>query len=107
MKFLIAENRAQEIIYKYLTDVYYPDYNWGPELHDFYREDVKKHGGYEFEVNDTLAYSYYDDEDYDKGLVIAEWLVERLDSLFGNMWQPVFIAWFEDNSGLKVKSIET
>jgi hypothetical protein len=23
--------------------------------------------------------------------------------LFGNMWEPIFIEWFEKNSGLKVK----
>jgi hypothetical protein len=106
MKVLITEDRLEKVITDYLDDFYYPDYGWGPELHDFYREDIDLYGGYEFEVNDEVAYSYYDSGGYTKTLIISKWLTAKLTSLFAHMWEPVFIKWFEDNSGLKVESIE-
>lgn len=105
MKVVITESRLDKVITDYLNDSFYPDYNWGPELHDFYRKDVKKHGGYEFEINDVVAYSYYNDDEYTKALIIEEWLVDKLSTLFGNFWQPIFKKWFEENSGLKVKQM--
>ena len=102
MKILITESKVNQIIRKYLESACYPDYNWGPELHDFYRKDVEKYGAYEFQINDEIAYAYYDTGT----LEIYPWLSEKLTSLFGNRWEPVFIEWFEDNSGLKVDDIE-
>jgi len=32
-------------------------------------------------------------------------LVDKLTTLFGNFWQPVFKDWFEENSGLEVKKM--
>lgn len=106
MKILITENKVNQIIRKYLDETCYPDYNWGPELHDFYREDVKKYGSYEFLINDEVAYVYIDDNEHIKTLEIYPWLDEKLTSLFGNKWIPAFKDWFEDNSGLKVEEIE-
>lgn len=98
-----------EFIYQYLKEEYYPDYNWGPELHDFYRDDVNKHGSYDFEVNDSFAYAYlgaWDGYDYLYTLVITKWVNNELTLLFGDKWIPVFKKWFEDNSGLEVKDID-
>ncbi len=106
MKVIISENRVNQIIRKYLDETCYPDYNWGPELHDFYRKDVKRYGGYDFAINDEEAYGYYDSGGYTKTLIIKKWLTKKLTSLFGHMWEPVFIEWFEDNSGLKVNEVE-
>jgi hypothetical protein len=106
MKVVITESRLEKAITDYLDDSFYPDYNWGPELHDFYREDVERFGGYDFEVNDEVAYSYFNSGGYTKTLIISKWLTKRLTSLFGHLWEPVFIKWFEDNSGLEVKEIE-
>jgi hypothetical protein len=105
MKYIITESKMDGAIHSYLTNSVHPDYNWGPELHDFYRKDVKEHGGYEFEINDVVAYSYYNDNFTYKTLIIEEWLVDKLSTLFGNFWQPVFKKWFEENSGLKVKQM--
>jgi len=105
MKYIISESKMDSTIRSYLTHYIHPDYNWGPELHNFYRKDVKEHGGYDFEINDVVAYSYYNDDEYHKTLIIEEWLVDKLSTLFGNFWQPVFKKWFEENSGLKVKQM--
>ena len=104
MKVTINKSKIDSIILKYLDDNYYPDYNWGPELHKFYREDVKRHGSYDFLINDSLAYSYWDlDQNSNKLLEVMPWVYEKLDGLFGDYWEPIFIKWFEKNSGLPVK----
>jgi len=109
MKYIIPESKVNQIIYDFIKDRYYPDYNWGPELHDFYRKDVKKHGAYDFMVNDKLAYRYYgeyDGYDYLYLLEVEEWIANELSTIFNDLWIPVFIKWFEDNSGLEVKDFE-
>ena len=105
----LNEEDLNEFIYQYLTENYYPDYNWGPELHDFYREDVEKYGFYQFSTNDKYGYVYlgeWDGYDYLYTLVISEWVNKELTPLFGNKWIPVFKRWFEDNSGLEVREID-
>jgi hypothetical protein len=92
-----------KIIYDFLKDEYYPDYNWGPELFDFYREDVEKYGFISFYINDNEEYTYYNDGT----LEIMRNTSERLDSWFNDSWKPVFKKWFEEHSGLKVKRIVT
>jgi hypothetical protein len=94
-------NVLNKIIYDFLKDEYYPDYDWGPHLFDFYREDVEKYGDITFYVNDSEAYVYYDDGT----LEIMPWVCERLDSWFNNAWYSVFKDWFEENSGLVVSRI--
>jgi hypothetical protein len=91
------------IIYDFLEEEYYPDYNWGPELFDFYREDVEKYGSVNFYINDNEEYTYYDDGT----LEIMRNISERLDSWFNDSWKPVFKKWFEEHSGLEVKRIVT
>ena len=111
MKYLISESRLNDFIYEYLTKNYHPDYNWGPELHDFYKKDVENHGWYDFDINDTGAYTYlgpagiYKDNEKNT-LLIQSWVVDKLNELFGDKWVSVFIEWFEDNSGLSVKHVK-
>ena len=100
----VDDNQSlDKIIYDFLEDEYYPDYNWGPELFDFYREDVKKYGFISFYINDNEEYTYYNDGT----LEIMRNTSERLDSWFNDSWKPVFKKWFEENSGLEVKRIVT
>lgn len=104
MKYIISENVIDTAIYDYLTDNFYPDYNWGPELHDFYKNEVETYGSYQFEINDRYEYAYYGDG---KELVVYGNTYNKLTNLFGNLWKPVFVKWFEDNSGLKVETFRT
>jgi hypothetical protein len=92
-----------EIIYNFLEDDYYPDYNWGPELFDFYKNDVEEYGSATFYINDNEEYTYYNDGT----LEIMRNISERLDSWFNDSWKPVFKKWFEEHSGLEVKRIVT
>jgi hypothetical protein len=93
-----GKSSLENLIYEFLNDDFYPDYNWGPELFDFYREDVKEHGLIPFYINDSEAYVYYDDGT----LEIMPWICEKLNEYFNDLWYSVFKSWFEENSGLKV-----
>jgi hypothetical protein len=92
-----------EIIYNFLEDDYYPDYNWGSELFDFYKNDVEEYGSATFYINDNESYTYYSDGT----LEIMPNVTERLDSWFNDSWKPVFKKWFEEHSGLRAQRIVT
>jgi len=94
-------SNLENIIYSFLQDDFYPDYNWGPELFDFYREDVEEHGMIPFYINDSEGYVYYDDGT----LEIMPWVCKKLDEYFNGSWYSVFKDWFEENSGLIVSRI--
>lgn len=105
----LDEEGYDNLIYQYLTENYYPDYNWGPELHDFYKQEIIDYGIYDFQINDDVAYSYlgeWDGYDHLYTLSIRNWVSNELTSLFGHKWIPVFKTWFEDNSGLEVRDVD-
>jgi hypothetical protein len=103
MKYLIAESRLNDFIYDYLSKNYHPDYNWGPELHDFYLKDIQRYGYISFLINDSDAYGYVGMGK--NQLLIKPWIVEKLDNMFGYSWKDIFVKWFEHNSGLSVKEV--
>jgi hypothetical protein len=92
---------VKNLIYGFLQDDFYPDYNWGPELFDFYREDVEQYGSVPFYINDSEGYVYHDDGT----LEIMPWVCKKLNDYFNDLWVPVFKDWFEEHSGLKVDRI--
>ena len=96
---LTERSNLENIIYDFLQDDFYPDYNWGPELFDFYNADVEEYGSVIFYINDSEAYVYYDDGT----LEIMPWVCEKLNDYFNDSWYSVFKSWFEEHSGLKVK----
>lgn len=106
MRVVITESRANDVILKYLDQHIEPDYSWGPELHEFYRDDVKRHGYYDFVINDNLAYSYWNHDIDGNILEVMPWVYEQLDGLFGDLWEPIFIKWFEKNSGLPIGTLD-
>jgi hypothetical protein len=106
MKIIITKSKYEEGILNYLKANYYPDYDWGPELHSFYKEGVKKYGGYEFNINDKVGYDYdYKRELNDGILHVYSIVTEPLYNLFGYKWVPIFKEWFEENTGLKVNEV--
>lgn len=106
MKYLITENQAEKVILNFLDRHIEPDYSWGPELHDFYREDVERYGSYDFVINDLTSYRYSLEDDGKGRLEVMPRVYEQLDGLFGDMWEDLFIDWFEKNSGLKVDKFD-
>jgi hypothetical protein len=100
MKILITESQLDNIIYEFLDEEYYPDYNWEP---DFYREEVEQYGLVPFYINDSEGYVYHDDGT----LEIMPWVCNGLDIWFSDSWKIPFKKWFEKNSGLEVSSMVT
>jgi hypothetical protein len=98
---LTERSNLENIIYSFLKDDFYPDYDWGPELFDFYDEEVRVYGSTTFHIDDSEAYIYYDDGT----LEIMPWVCEKLNEYFNDSWYSVFKSWFEKNSGLKVDRI--
>lgn len=102
MKIIITESKYEEGILNYLKANYYPDYDWGPEL--LYKEEVKKYGGIEFNINDQVNYEY--SRELNDGILhIYSMVTEPLYNLFGYKWVPIFKEWFEENTGLKVNEV--
>ena len=111
MNYVINDKRLHDAIYRYIDRRLEPDYSWGPSLHEFYRQDVQDNGFYSFEVNDRHAFTYtlreIGQKTRDKGLVVAGWVANDLSEYFGDRWKPVFIEWFENNTGLEVEELIT
>jgi hypothetical protein len=109
MKLIIPDSKVKNVITNYLNYNIHPDYNWGPDLFDFYEKDVKEYGFHVFYINDAPAYEYlgeYDGYDFLYRLDIMDFVSDKLTSLFGDLWIPVFKEWFEKNSNLEVREIK-
>ena len=105
----LDQQEINNFIYQYLKEEFYPDYNWGPELHDFYKKEIEQYGIYDFLINDDPAYSYlgeWDGYEYLYTLSIGKLVRDELTKLFGDKWIPIFKKWFEENSGLEVREID-
>ena len=122
MKVLITENRLEKLVTDYLDDLYQPDYGWS--YPDVYQVGVKHYGDLVFFINDQDSYVYYgcnagneNDRMFDAYghlhhyncplLSVYPRVSERLDSVFGNIWKPIFKKWFEENTGLEVTQLTT
>jgi hypothetical protein len=124
MKIIINENKVNEIIRKHLDKTFYPDYGWNENTrHGSYQEDVDRYGDLVFFINDLDSYIYYGcnanagpEDEFFAGyghlhnykcplLLVYPGVSEKLTSLFGSMWKPVFKEWFEENTGLEVAQI--
>lgn len=124
MQIIITENRINQIIRKYLDETFYPDYGWNENTrHGSYQEDVDRYGDLVFFINDQDSYIYYGcnanagpEDEFFAGyghlhnykcplLLVYPSVGEKLTSLFGDKWLPVFKEWFEENSGLEVAQI--
>jgi len=103
MKIIITESQLDNVVYEFLDGEYYPDYNWGPELFDFYKNDVEEYGSATFYINDSEAYYYY----ADGTLEVQPWVCKSLDIWFSYGWKIPFKKWFEKNSGLEVSAMVT
>lgn len=121
MKIIILENRVNQVIRKYLDDIYVPDYGWS--YPDVYQNAVDKWGDIVFFIEDVDSYIYYGcnanagpEDEFFAGyghlhnyecplLLIYPRVGQELTSLFGNKWKSVFKEWFEENTGLEVTQI--
>lgn len=132
MKFIISENRIDDLVIKHLDSVFdvnnigwiYGTDDMGNDV-DYAAEFYE--GDYEDGWGENVLFRWYDkdywfDEDITKtsddeklkkhieDSPIVEFenshLSNQLDSIFGNRWEEPFKRWFEDNFHLPVKTID-
>jgi hypothetical protein len=123
MKVLITESRLEKVITDYLDDLYQPDNGWS--YPDVYQVGVKHYGDLVFFIDDKDSYIYYGcnanagpEDEFFAGyghlhnykcplLSVYPVVAQRLDSIFGDIWKPIFKKWFEKNTGLEVTQLTT
>lgn len=110
MKYLISESKLDSLITDYLKRNYEPDYGWGPDLFNYYKNDSERYGYVEFTIDDRQGYIFSKVEDklYDaepNSLIIRDWVADNLHNIFGNLWKPVFVKWFIKNTDLPVEHL--
>ena len=119
MKYIITESKLESAIISYLDENFIPDYGWS--YPDVYQRDVEQYGDVNFFINDQDSYIYYGsnaDNEIINGsedghlynykcplLSIYPRISQQLNSLFGDIWKPIFKKWFEENTGLIVNQI--
>ena len=101
MKIILKESQLDDLIIKFFDEDYYPDYGW--EDASFYEKELESYDNYNFYINDDLAYTYFDDG----SMEINKWLIDDLNSRFGDRWISLFKRWFEMNTGLTVYDMIT
>ena len=121
MKIIITEqqhDRLKKAILKYLDNNLTPHGGW--EKTKSYKKELKNQDnelflhltGNEFDSDNHMWYSTYNNphvgiKKEDSPIVlIPDSKAIALDGYFGDMWKPIFIEWFENNSGLKVKKVD-
>ena len=111
MKYIITESRLDELIYEYLDENYTPDTGWLAPVH--YKRYVDRSGSYEFIVDDKVAFALVGKSKnkvlfpIPNTLLLWEHTETNLTNLFGELWKPVMVRWFEYNTGLRVKQLST
>jgi hypothetical protein len=134
MKYLITESKLEQGIYDYMDELFSSE-NGNTEIHrlNTIDEDGKDMvGSYDF-VNDDYydgdnqdyLFSWTDKEYYE--LLTPNYITQdemeklskkapnveiydkdkimTLNSVFGEMWKPVFIKWFQDKVNLPIKTL--
>jgi len=103
MKYIISESKINDVIYNYINDNYF---------FDDYNKDVLDHkNSFSFYNERRLVYVYFKEysgyyRKYIKQLELQYWVAEQLTSIFGEIWEPIFIGWFQDKTELEVASFE-
>lgn len=126
MKVVITESRLEKVVTDYLDDLYYPDYGWKgvSQPGSSYQDEVDRWGDIVFFVDDVDSYVYYgcnagseNDRAFDGYgrlhnykcplLELNPHTAKRLDSIFGDIWRPIFQKWFKEHTGLEVAQFTT
>lgn len=118
MKYIITENKINELILKYINDYYdLGDINYSRYVDDYGNET----NVIEYYIGDwsdgVIIFYLYEKNHWSKDnqykinlspiLVIEDQeFTHKLNGMFGKLWIPVFKTWFEDNFNEKVKTID-
>jgi hypothetical protein len=124
MKYLITESKLNSAIYEYIDELFHNGY-------DIRMEEAEDEDGnpieyaYDF-IQDNGDYGFlftwtgkeYYDRPYNSSLfskwselapiveIAAYEKVDTLNNMFGDLWRPIFIKWFEDLFLLPIKTLK-
>ena len=126
MKYIITESKLNSAIYDYIDNLF----KEGKQIHmvkhtredDDTIEDVEVAGAYDFfHKGDDDLFTWTGREYYNtpkNGLNASKWLelapvveivnyskLDALNNMFGELWRPVFITWFENTFSLPIKTL--
>ena len=112
MKYIITESKLDNIIYQYLEDLF-DDLNFTAAEDE---EGYEMNSALQFyfgDYGDDESVFYWYDSDYFNNdcekcpIVVFETdLLDKLNSLFSNKWEPIFKKWLWETFYMKVKTIE-
>ena len=112
MKYIITENRLESIVTSVFDEDLTPASGWW---------DYSKIKTYLKNFRDAMPI-YYDKDFYTdlmdndsmefmkyfkktKTVVLQNSIYYKYNMMFGDLWQPVFIKWFNEHSGLPIKNV--
>ena len=117
MKYLISENKLNNLIYDYIVDMF--TNNEAGELnHNYNYDDMGNETDDSIEFyfgdygDDYEAFRWYSEEYFDDDcercpiVELSYELKNNLDLMFNNLWKPIFKKWIKENYDLEVKTIQ-
>ena len=126
MKYLITESKLNSAIYEYIDQLFHEGKKIEMVKHtrpdDDTFEDVEVEDAYDFfHKGEDDLFTWTGKEYYDRPFnssLFSKWLelapiveivdyekVDVLNNMFGNLWRPIFIKWFEDLFSLPIKTL--
>jgi len=117
MKYEIQKSKLDDIMYKYIVDMF--ENNEMGELsltNNFDEEGNETEDSIEFYFgdygDDYEAFRWYSEEYFDDDcercpiVELSYELKNNLDLMFNNLWKPIFKKWIKENYDLEVKTIQ-
>jgi hypothetical protein len=124
MKYIITESKLNSAIYEYIDNLFHNGYEIKMEVAEDEDGDPIEYA-YDF-VQDNGSYGFlftwtgkeYYDRPYNSSLfnkwselapiveIAAYEKVDTLNNMFGDLWRPIFIKWFEDLFSLPIKTLK-
>jgi hypothetical protein len=119
MKFIIREDRLEEVIRNFINSHYEVDSIHSTPFHD--NEGNPLDIGEEYYLGDyyddnfifTLYQKNYWSSSHDFRVKLSPYLMiedgdffTNLHSMFGDKWEPIFKQWFKENFGEDIKTID-
>lgn len=112
---MMSEGKLDNAIYEYIDEMYKPNFTdgekeqWGPETYKFFQIELDMIGYFVLYRDGKPSYrffrnKYFKDAKYNTLLILPD-IEQELDQLFGDIWKPIFIKWFEYGTGVKVESL--
>ena len=129
MKYLITESKLNSAIYEYIDQLFHEGKKIEMVKHTRHGDDtdedveVEVEGAYDFfhkgepDLFIWTGKEYYD-RPYNSSLfdkwrelapiveIVAYEKVDVLNNMFGDLWRPIFIKWFEDLFSLSIKTLK-